>query len=215
LHKRVAAIQQHNYSESDPRKRAPAVSITTPPACNFQIVDEDQHRPSLAPEKKTRLDCFSPPWGSEESLRVVANDSLEDLHASPVRNVPLGLTNDVKEAAGNHSRITSLKKLQKKSLTLKIDGADFELEKKKQRPLSPFNSAGALRRMMSPTPPSAPAVVTEFGPTVAQEVEAQLAREKECRKLEKAQATNIGTTRAERGGKILLGFLGKRIGRAE
>jgi hypothetical protein len=100
-------------------------------------------------------------------------------------------------------------------LTLKIDNADFELERKKRRPLSPFNSAGALREMISPTPPSAPAAVTEFGPNVAEEVEAQSAREKEFRKLEKAQSTNVDTTRAERGGKVLLGLLGRKIGRAQ
>lgn len=68
---------------------------------------------------------------------------------------------------------------------------------------------------MSPLPPSAPAAVTEFGPTVAEEVEAQLVREKELRKREMFPATNFGTTREERGGKTLLGLLGKRIGKIE
>ena len=148
----------------------------------------------------------------------MAKDSLEDLHASPLKfrlDSLLPVRDDVKIVRKEESAFTSAKKLQKKSLTLEINGANFELEKKKRPPMSPFTSAGVLRRMMSPTPPSAPATATEFGPTVAQEVGIQLAQEEERRKLEKAQLTKIGTTRAERGGSVLLGFLGRKLGKAE
>jgi hypothetical protein len=221
LPKGVAAAKEHNHLERDSPRSAPATSITPPPACNFQGANENEQRANPKLEKKTLIDHCPPPRSSAESLRIVAKDSLEDLHTSPrcvKDDSPLPAIDEVKDATGKEICITLPDKLQKKSLTLKIDGADFELEKKKnkkRRPLSPFTSSGALRRMMSPTPPSAPAAVTEFGPTVAEEVAAQLAREKECRELEKAKATKVGTTRAERGGKILLGFLGKRIGRVE
>ena len=181
-------------------------------------MDKNQRRPSSLPEEKTLPGHRQQPRDSKESLQIATTDSLEVLHNSLVCATDESLTsarNEVKDAGGTRFCINPPKKLQKKMLTLKIDGAHFELERKKWSPLSPFNGAGALRRIMSPPPPSAPAAVTEFGPTVAEEVEAEMLREKECRKPEKGQATNIGTTRAERGGKTLLGFLGKRIGKAE
>jgi hypothetical protein len=182
------------------------------------MAEETQQRAIPEPENKTLLNHCPSTLCSEKSLRILAKDSLEDFHASPLHvkyGSPIPAVDDMRDAAREQTSITSPRKLQKKSLTLKIDGADFKLERKKSRPLSPFNSAGVLRRMMSPTPPSAPAAVTEFGPSVAEEVEDQLAREKEFRKPEKAQPMNVGTTRAERGGKVLLRFLERRIGRAQ
>jgi hypothetical protein len=185
------------------------------------VADKDQRRSIPRSEKKTLPGDRQLPLGSEGPLQIAAKDSLEDLQKSPVcvtDESPIPATNEMTDAGGTRFCINSPKKLQKKLLTLKIDGADFELEKKKKnrgRPLSPFNSAGALRRILSPSPPSAPAAVTEFGPTVAEEVEAQLVREKERRKPEMFPATNFGTTRAERGGKTLLGLLGKRVGKVE
>jgi hypothetical protein len=186
------------------------------PTCNFQIPQDSQQKVNPEPEEEIVIGQCPPPRNSDESLRIVAKDSLEELHASPryvKENSPLPIIDDVKVVWNDKMSYTSPKKLQKKPLTLKIDGADFELEKRKRRTLSPFTYTGALRRMISPTPPSAPAAATEFGPTVAEEVEAQLTREKERRKLDKAQVAKASTTRAERGGKMLLGFLEKRIGR--
>jgi len=46
--------------------------------------------------------------------------------------------------------LASPKKLQKKQLILNTGEANFEVEKKKSRPLSPFTRAGALRRLDEP-----------------------------------------------------------------
>jgi hypothetical protein len=188
------------------------------PTCNFQITQDSQQKANLEPEEEIVIGQYPPPRNSDEPLRIGAKDSLEELHASPhyvKRNSPLPTIDDVKGVWNDKKSYTSPRKLRKKPLTLKIDGADFELERGKRRPLSLFTNAGALRRTISLTPPSAPAAVTEFGPTVKEELEAQLTREKERRKLDKPQVVKTGTTRAERGGKMLLGFLEKRIGRIE
>ena len=188
------------------------------PTCNFQITQDSQQKANIEADEETAIGQCPPPRNSDDSLRIVAKDSLEELHTSPryvKGNSPLPIIPDVKVVWNDKKSYTSPRELQKKPLTLNIDGADFELEKRKRRPLSPFTNAGASRRMIRPTPPSAPAAVTEFGPTVEEELEAQLKREKECRKLDKPQAAKAGTTRAERGGKMLLGFLERRIGRVE
>jgi hypothetical protein len=188
------------------------------PTCNFQITQDSQQKVNLEPEEEIVIGQCPPPRNSDERLRIVAKDSLEELQASPryvKRNSPLPIIDDVKVVWNDKKSYTPPKKHQKKPLTLKIDGADFELEKRKRRTLSPLTNTGALKRMISPIPPSAPAAATEFGPTVAEEVEAQLTREEERRKLDKAQVAAASTTRAERGGKMLLGFLEKRIGRIE
>ncbi len=111
--------------------------------------------------------------------------------------------------------LLSPRKLHKKDLKLHIDTPKSVLEKKKRRPMSPFTSGGKPRWTHSPVPPSAPAAVTEFGPTVAEEVEAQIAKEKAERQLQRPPVPKVSTTRAERGGQILLGFLGRRFGRSE
>lgn len=104
----------------------------------------------------------------------------------------------------------SPRRLFKKKLTVTINGADFNIERKK-RPLSPFTSGGMLRKLI---PPSAPPAVTEFGPTVKDEVEKL---EERMRKADDnaAEVPKVirRTTRAERGGRQLMGFLNKRLGR--
>jgi hypothetical protein len=98
----------------------------------------------------------------------------------------------------------------RKSLKVQINGAEFELEKETKRPLSPFTSGGMLRRLLSPAPPSAPARITEFGPTVDDEVEGMLA---EMESGGKGKTCVTQTTRKERAGGMLRRILGKRIGR--
>ena len=160
---------------------------------------------------------------SDESLRMITKDSIEDLRS----DVPRSPRSAAKSAPPTKTEFaipevpgrvhTSPKKLQRKKLTLRLNGAEFDIEKKeKKRPLSPFTRGGMLRRMMSPVPPSAPAALTEFGPTIADEVEQEMRVEKECaEKRLRERAKLASTTRAERGGRMLLGFLGKRVGRAE
>ena len=217
-HEGIAGLPAADHTQHDAPDIAPTPTTTPPPICNFQIVNDNPQKLNPELQKKTLSKQVSPPRSYDDSLRIMTKDSLEDLHASPpnfTHGSPAQIRDDVNIVWKEDSALASPKKLQKKSLTLEINGANFELEKKKRPPMSPFTNAGVLRRMMSPTPPSAPATVTEFGPTVAQEVETQLAQEEEHRKLEKAQLTKIGTTRAERGGNTLLGFLGRRLGKAE
>jgi hypothetical protein len=106
---------------------------------------------------------------------------------------------------------TKSPKKSRKSLKVQINGAEFELEKDNKRPLSPFTSAGMLRRLLSPTPPSAPAAITAFGQTIDDEVGGMLA---EMESGGEARISMQRTTRTERSGGILGRILKKRIRRA-
>jgi hypothetical protein len=94
----------------------------------------------------------------------------------------------------------------RKKLTVSIAGADFDLERKK-RPLSPFTNGGVLRKAL---PQTAPAAITEFGPTVEEEVRSTVSLKKPEPELKRDRSAHRTTT-AERGGKKLMGFLGRRI----
>lgn len=104
----------------------------------------------------------------------------------------------------------SPRRLFKKKLTVSISGTEFNIERKR-RPLSPFTSGGMLRKLI---PPSAPPAVTEFGPTVKDEVEKL---EERMRKADdhtpEVPKVIRRTTRTERGGRQLMGFLNKRLGK--
>jgi len=122
-------------------------------ACNFQVAQDSQQKVGLEPEEGIMTGQCPPPHNSDESLRIVAKDSLEELHASSryvKENSPPPMINDVNVVWNDKNSHAPPTKLHKKSLTLKIDGADFELEQRKRGPLSPFTNAGALRRMISP-----------------------------------------------------------------
>lgn len=100
------------------------------------------------------------------------------------------------------------------SLTVQINGVEFDLEKqKKKRPLSPFTPGGRLRRLLSPQPPSAPARITAFGPTIDDEVNEMLAEMESGGQGSNERVGNRRTTRAERGGGMLTRMLGRRISR--
>lgn len=185
---------------------------------------------------------FVPPSDSEESLSLVTKDSIEDLPStvprspktpkSPKKSLTINTTTsfdrspqtfeeifdsktkdeDKIEIATSPSKISSIspRRLFKKKLTVNINGTEFNIERKK-RPLSPFNSGGLLRKLV---PPSAPPTLTEFGPTVKDEVEKL---EERMRRAD-AEAPEVPrvirrTTRAERGGRQLMGFLGRRLGK--
>ena len=107
----------------------------------------------------------------------------------------------------------SLKKARP-SLTVQINGVEFDLEKeKKKRPLSPFTPGGRLRRLLSPQPPSAPARITAFGPTIDDEVNEMLAEMESGGQESNRRVGNRRTARAERGSGMLSRILGKRISR--
>jgi hypothetical protein len=179
---------------------------------------------------------FVPPSDSEESLRLVTKNSIEDLPSmvsrspktpvSPLKMHPVVspeksprtfeeiFDSNVSEQPAKHSSplrsAISPRRLFKKKLTVNINGTEFNVERKK-RPLSPFNSGGMLRKLV---PPSAPPSVTEFGPTVKDEVE----KLEERLRLASAETPEVPkiirrTTRTERGGRQLMGFLNKRLGK--
>jgi hypothetical protein len=116
------------------------------------------------------------------------------------------------EASAEIKPISPTKSSRKnpKSLKVQINGAEFELEKEKKRPLSPFTSGGMLRRLLSPTPPSAPAKMTAFGSTIEDEVGGKVT---EVESASKKKANIKRTTQEERGGGLLSKILKRRIGR--
>lgn len=161
------------------------------------------------------LETYLPPSDSEDSLSIVTKDSIEDLPSTVPRSpksakfpnhVQVAAEDGEPEVSPPQSPPQSPRRRLKKKLTVNISGAEFDLEPKK-RPLSPFTSSGMLRKLTGGAPPSAPAAVTEFGPTLDEEVQEKMKAEHKPAKL-------IATTRTERGGKSLMGFLGRRIGSA-
>lgn len=187
---------------------------------------------SIAKSASAGSQSFVPPSDSEESLSWVTRDSIEDLPStvprSPIRPPAMSISSpesspqtfeEILEKKGIDDPAPppspakssmSPRRLFKKKLTVSLSGTEFNIERKR-RPLSPFNSGGMLRKLI---PPSAPPAVTEFGPTVKDEVEKL---EERMRKADD-QAPELPkvvrrTTRAERGGRQLMGFLHKRIGK--
>lgn len=113
---------------------------------------------------------------------------------------------DTNELPPSPTKSPLTRKGLRRKLTLNIDGADFDLEKKR-RPLSPFTTGGLLRK--TSLPQTAPASVTEFGPSVEDEVRARLGEGKgEHGKVNKSKCWS---TSSERGGKSLMGLLGRRM----
>lgn len=112
-------------------------------------------------------------------------------------------------------------KRNKLNLTLTLNGTTFDLERKRNRPLSPFTSGGFLRRLVStPEPQSAPATVTNIQPTAQNETIEKMKQLNlsESGPRQKPQSTKSKvvverTTRAQRNGHFLIGFLGRRIDR--
>jgi hypothetical protein len=162
------------------------------------------------------METYIPPSDSDESLSIVTKDSIEDLPSATRRSprsskFPANVHGqDDKGGRGGSPAASpplSPRRRLKKKLTVNIDGAEFNLGHKK-RPLSPFTSSGMLRKFTGGVPPSAPAAVTEFGPTLEDEVQEKM-------KLEEQKSETLRrTTRAERGGKSLMSFLGRRLGSA-
>ena len=164
-------------------------------------------------------------------------------------DIPPSPTRPIKVSPAKSPSKLRKKQKQKESMVINLGGADFDLVKRR-RPMSPFTAGGFLRRRggdkESPTieiqdeiklgddnerePPSAPAALTEFGPSVWEEVEElQKAQRERDQAQKKATGQNGGqggqqqeidreegresgerTTRQQRGGKRLMGILGRR-----
>ncbi|KAJ9609151.1 hypothetical protein H2200_006923 [Cladophialophora chaetospira] len=153
--------------------------------------------------------------GSDDSLSVKARDSLEDLPSSVTRSPrsPKSPKSSKRDTVSEippsptrspqSSRQTLVKKL---TITTNEGGLD---EEGKKGALSPFTRGGLLRKASLP-PRTAPASVTEFGPTVEEEVMAKMHEEKQEMEAN-AQKSALRTTAEERGGKKLIGFLSRRF----
>jgi hypothetical protein len=158
---------------------------------------------------------------SDDSLSVKTKDSVEDLPSmvsrspkSPAKS-PRSPKKHRKSIEINVEPPPSPQKSPtrsprrhrlRKKLTLNINGAEFDIEREK-RPLSLFTGGGLLRKVGFPS--TAPPHVTEFGPTVEDEVKADLNENKQVDAKQEKSA--VRTTSVERGGKTLMGFLGRRI----
>ncbi|KIV89333.1 hypothetical protein PV10_08908 [Exophiala mesophila] len=153
---------------------------------------------------------------SDDNLSMQTKDSIEEL----VSNVPRSpqasrsprsskkVLDDMEEPSPSPTKSPQSRR-RRKQLTVTIDGANFDLQKNK-RPLSPFTGGGFLRRVI--VPQTAPPSVTEFGPSVEDEIRAKIEATKSTESKEDKSTKSSGrTTSVERGGKTLMGFLGRRI----
>ncbi len=166
---------------------------------------EQHHKETgdAAQEKKKEKDNATVSSAQEQARSCVLKPEKEKDNAS-VSPAP--------EAAVSSSSNSSKK--ARPSLTVQINGVEFDLEKeKKKRPLSPFTPSGRLRRLLSPLPPSAPARITAFGPTIDDEVNEMLAEMESGGQASNGRVSSRSTTRAERGGGMLSRILGKRMSR--
>ncbi|RMZ92241.1 hypothetical protein DV736_g524, partial [Chaetothyriales sp. CBS 134916] len=161
----------------------------------------DEHRSVLS-------GTYLPPTDSDEDLSILTRDSIEGLPST----VPRSPRSPAKDkdvpnptyAAADPVRSSPRRRL-KTRLTLNLNGAEFDLETK-NRLSRPFTRGGMFRKLV---PPSAPAAVTEFGPTIQDELEESLGRRSQGSMGE--EMLTARTTRAERGGKSLMGFLSRRV----
>ncbi|OAL28428.1 hypothetical protein AYO22_02882 [Fonsecaea multimorphosa] len=158
---------------------------------------------------------------SDDSLSVRTKDSIEDLSSRVTRSPRSPRSPSHREKSTDDERTKrnaeippsptpstrSPRQRLKKKLTVNINGANFDVDRKR-RPLSPFTSGGMLRK--ASVPQTAPASVTEFGPTVDEEVRPRLQKTRPGTDA-KPERCGFRTTSEERGGKRLMGFLGRRI----
>ena len=192
-----------------------SIKMVASPSDSTDTSKELGSKATLDKHNSVASDTYLPPSDSEDDLSIVTKDSLEELSSTVPRSPrsprfqaladdskdehPLNATSSPMEAPRSPRR-----KLKKK-LTINLNGAEFDLEKKR-RPMSPFTSGGMLRKFV---PPSAPAVVTEFGPSIREEMEAKESSDAQATMSQ--EILPMKTTRAERGGKGLMGFLSRRV----
>jgi hypothetical protein len=139
--------------------------------------------------------------GSEDSLRLLAKDSLESLHcqSSPQK---LSLTYPSTPELPSSELMVNLPfspNQQNSNLTIGLGQLDINPERPQVwRPLSPFTGGGTLRRLSSPEPHSAPATVTTYTTSEEKMVGNEL------------QARKVKLRNSLTSGKSLLGFLGRK-----
>ncbi|KAK5046841.1 hypothetical protein LTR84_007195 [Exophiala bonariae] len=178
--------------------------LSSPPGMN-KIISQSPLKLSLVSERAAMSD-------SDDSLSVKTKDSIEELASNVSRSPrspkksPRRVNLQTNEIPPSPTKSPLARKGLRRKLTLTIDGADFDLDRKK-RPLSPFTGGGLLRKVSFPQ--TAPATVTEFGPSVEEEVKAGL----KTRDVEEGRSNRAKcwSTTSERGGKSLMSFLGRRM----
>ena len=138
---------------------------------------------------------------SDDSLSVKTRDSVEELPINVTRS-PRSPKSPKKEKDLEvpPSPTRSPRRRLTKKLTVNIDGTNFDVSRK-LRPMSPFTSSGALRRTTT-----APAAVTEIGPSVEEDAAANLPDNPPM-----VETKGLRTTAEERGGRRLMSLLGRRI----
>jgi hypothetical protein len=154
-------------------------------------------------------DTFLPPSDSEEELSIVRRDSIEDLSSTVPRSPRSprfqSIKRDLEQPERAPSPPSSPRRRLKKKLRVNINGAEFDLEEKR-RPLSPFTNGGLLRKLV---PSSAPAAVSGLDPAADDSFADFTAVTRAD--TPRAQQSSLRTTRSERGGTSLMGFLSRRI----
>ena len=190
-----------------------SIKMTTSPSDTTDVSKELGSQVTLDKHHSIASDTYLPPSDSDEDLSIVTRDSIEDLPSSVPRSPKSprlqALSDDGTEShplnrpSSPPEAPRSPRRRLKKRLTLNLNGAEFDLEKKK-RPLSPFTHGGMLRKFV---PPSAPAAVTEFGPSIQEEIKSSST----SLPMEAQGKEPTRTTRVERGGKTLMGFLSRRV----
>lgn len=155
---------------------------------------------------------------TDDDLSVQTKDSIEELPTKVPRSPqslrsprsPKKSKDDVaNEPPPSPSKSPRNRHRLSKKLTVNINGANFDLQKS-SRPLSPFTAGGLLRTAIMPR--TAPPSMTEFGPSIEEEVRTRIEAKKNKRtKVDKLERTTSRTTSTERGGKTLMRFIGRRI----
>ncbi|OAG34321.1 hypothetical protein AYO21_11531 [Fonsecaea monophora] len=174
-----------HWDDSSPLGSSPRQSSTLTSPTKIGHITSITERPTLTKTKSSASSINIPLSDSDDSLSVRTKDSIEDLSSrvprsprSP-RSPSRREKNTEDERTKRNAEIPpsptpstkSPRQRLKKKLTVTINGANFDVDRKR-RPLSPFNSGGMLRKAC--VPQTAPATVTEFGPTVEEEVKPKL-----------------------------------------
>ena len=187
-----------------------SIKMTTSPSDTTDGTKDLGSQMTLDKHLSIASDTYLPPSDSDEDLSIVARDSVEDLPSIVPRSPKSPKLHSLSPGIHGGHPTTSLEEAPrsprrrlKKKLTINVSGAEFDIDKKK-RPLSPFTSGGMLRRC---APPLAPPAVTEFGPRISKEVDNTTSNDAQEVYCERAP---VRTTRAQRGGRTLMSFLGRR-----
>lgn len=214
-------------------KNSPSLSLRLPPqlspsgVSDSTLQEEHQVTPKhgTLPQVKTDpvSECIQPSIVASKPLYTAS--SLPKIAQSPEPSV-YNSNSNCKRSSLKLRTVNAAPQLNRKTSNSSTVSAPIS------RPLSPFTGAGFLRRLTSNigtrrtsnglgslTPPSAPAAITSFGPTVQDEVDEamkQMLAQGDQRKVNlidgsEHQLKLDRTTRTQRGGRSLINLLSKRV----